>query len=332
MRTKDVLIYGIIYFFLTLVVLVGFEVFLRIYNRNSANYDIEMWKYSKYLKRKSINPILGVEHLPLKTCRLQDVLITTNSFGFRDKEYCIPKPKNVYRIVVLGSSITLGWGVRESDTYVSLVEQWLQGKTGNLKVEIINTSVGNYNTAREVEAFFSKCLEFEPDMVVVSFFINDPQLIEIKDNFLLKHSQIAVLLWSRYQQLIRIIGIKQDYLGYYKNLYNFSNSGWRVCISALQRLSKYCQQRGIFLLMTMTPEIHNLQKYPFYEAHNIIKRTVLPLGFNFLDFYSVLKDIDAKLLWVMPGDPHFNEKGHLIIAQSLYDFLMAHKPWEKSAR
>lgn len=331
MRHKNIFFLTIIYFFLTLLVFGCFEVLLRIYNQSGANYDIEMWKYSKYLKRKATNPILGIEHIPLRECRLQNVWIKTNSFGFRGKEYSIPKPKGVYRIVVLGSSITLGWGVQESDTYVSFVEQWLQGKTGNLKVEFVNTSVGNYNTVREVEAFFSKCLKFEPDMVIVSFFINDPQLIEIKDNFLLKHSQAAVLFWSRYQQLIRGMGIKPDYANYYKNLYNSGNPGWAACINALKKLSIYCRQRKIFLLMTMMPDIHNLQKYPFWQEHDIIKRTVLPLGFTFLDFYDTLKNIDGKSLWAMQGDPHPNKKGHLIIAGSLYDFLMAQKPWERNA-
>ncbi len=332
MRYKNFFVYAGVYFFLTLLVFGCLEVFLRIYNHNGANYDIEMWKYSKYLKRKSTNPIVGIEHIPLKECRLQNVWIETNSFGLRGKEYLIPKPKDVYRIVFLGSSITLGWGVEEADAYVSLVEQWLQGKTGNLKVELVNTSVGNYNTVREVEGFFSKCLEFEPDMVIVSFFINDPQLIDIKDNFLLKHSQIAVLFWSRYQQLIRGLGLKPDYSDYYKNLYNIGNPGWSACINALQRLSIYCRQRQISLLMTMMPDIHNLQQYPFPKEHELIKRTVLPLGFTFLDFYNALKDINAKSLWVMQGDPHPNRKGHLIMAQALYDFLMAQKPWVKSVR
>lgn len=332
MRYKDFFISAGIYFLLAFLVFGCFEVFLRFYNRNGANYDIEMWKYSKYLKRKSANPVLGIEHIPLKECRLQNVWIKTNSLGFRGKEYSIPKPQGVYRIVVLGSSITLGWGVPESDTYVRLVEQLLQGKTGNLKVELVNAAVGNYNTVREVEAFFDKCRQLAPDMVIVSFFINDPQFIEIKDNFLLKHSQTAVLFWSRYQQLIRSIGIKQDYLQYYKNLYAPGNPGWAACISALEKLAGYCHQRKISLLMTIIPDLHNLREYPFQKEHGIVKRTVSPFGFPCLDFYAGFKDVPGESLWVMQGDPHPNRMGHLVMAQELYNFLMTQKPWEKNAR
>ena len=45
--------------------------------------------------------------------------------GLRDREYTLEKPPGVFRIAVLGSSIDMGWGVGTEDTYVSLLEDWL---------------------------------------------------------------------------------------------------------------------------------------------------------------------------------------------------------------
>ena len=50
---------------------------------------------------------------------------TTNSHGLRDREYAVEKPAGVFRIAVLGSSIDMGWGVGTEETYVNLLEDWL---------------------------------------------------------------------------------------------------------------------------------------------------------------------------------------------------------------
>jgi len=326
---KKMLFSAVAFLLLWALALLALEGVLRFYNLNGKNYDIEMWKYSKYLKRKSENPLIGIEHIPLKGYQLQNVLVKTNSWGFRDREYVIPKPQDVYRIVVLGSSVTLGWGVPEEQTYIRLAEKWLGGKTGRKKVEMINTAVGNYNTVREVESFFAKGVLLDPDMVILTFFINDPQVLAIKENPLLKHSQLAVLLWSRYQQLVRRIGLRENYETYYKNLYSDQNPGWGACLEAVRKLAVFCQSRQIPMLWAMVPEIHNLQNYPFGFVHQIIQEKAAAEGFRFLDFYDVLKSEDASQLWAMRGDPHPNTKGHQLMAQYLYDDLLKMKPWER---
>ena len=170
---------GIFVAAIILALLIG-EAMIRVINTTGKNYDIEMWKYGKYLKKKSDNPDMGIEHVPSKSMKLQNTFVKINSLGFRDREYTIPKPANVYRVLVLGSSITFGWGVDEDKTYVRQIEKQLEGKTGDHKIELINAAVGNYNTVREVASFFEKCLVLEPDMVILSFFINDPEILTVQ--------------------------------------------------------------------------------------------------------------------------------------------------------
>ena len=43
------------------------------------NYDIEMWRYSNLLKRKSKNIIMDFEHQKNKTAKLQKVDIRINN-------------------------------------------------------------------------------------------------------------------------------------------------------------------------------------------------------------------------------------------------------------
>ena len=64
----------------TLFAFIVGEGFLRLKNLDMKNYDMEMWKYAKSLKRPSQNAVLGHEHIPNKTATLQSVDITLNSY------------------------------------------------------------------------------------------------------------------------------------------------------------------------------------------------------------------------------------------------------------
>src|SRR3989344_8286280 len=50
-------------------------------------------------------------------------LISTNSFGFRGKEISQKKPTSVFRILLLGDSMTLGWGVEDDETFAFIAEE-----------------------------------------------------------------------------------------------------------------------------------------------------------------------------------------------------------------
>ena len=67
---------------------------------------------------------------------------TVNSYGFRDDESSVKKPK----IIVLGDSFTMGWGVSDSECFSSVLERYT-------KLSTLNTGVSSYGTAREFEVF-----------------------------------------------------------------------------------------------------------------------------------------------------------------------------------
>src|SRR5689334_7410068 len=95
---------------------------LRLKNSSMQNYDVEMWRYSKELKFVSPDKQLGHEHLRNAEALLQSVTMRTNEWGLRGG----PVPPAVpggRRILFLGASITLGWGVPEAETMTARLEQ-----------------------------------------------------------------------------------------------------------------------------------------------------------------------------------------------------------------
>ncbi len=74
---------------------------------DGLHYDIEMMKYAMYLKSVSDNPKVGLEHKKNIEKKLMNVEISLNSDGFRNKN---DLNKNSKKILMLGDSMTFGWG------------------------------------------------------------------------------------------------------------------------------------------------------------------------------------------------------------------------------
>ena len=147
---KRIIFTSILFLFSTVVALGMAEAILRIKNSSMKNYDVEMWRYAKELKIPSGDPKLGHEHRQQTAAILQSVNIRLNEWGLRGGPVAAHPGR---RILFLGGSITLGWGVNEEDTVSVRVQQILQRQDPD--VEVLNGGVGNYNAERYVEDFYT---------------------------------------------------------------------------------------------------------------------------------------------------------------------------------
>ncbi|MGI9290078.1 MAG: SGNH/GDSL hydrolase family protein, partial [Gammaproteobacteria bacterium] len=163
-----------------LIFFVMLEVSLQIYTRLFIYYDVEMSRYAVEVKEKADNPAIGHVHRPNAEAHLMGVDVKINSDGFRDQEYSLERT-NKYRIVVLGDSLTFGWGVEQDKTYEHLLENML---SETRPTEMINTGHGNYNTSQQVNLFKEKGLKYNPDKVVVFYFINDAEVTPERSSWL----------------------------------------------------------------------------------------------------------------------------------------------------
>lgn len=105
--------------------------------------------------------------------RLSDI-IQINSHGFRDYEFSAEKAEDVFRIIVVGDSLTFGWYQRLEETYPKVLESLLNAAPDSgRKFEVYNMGVGGYNAAQELELLKTKALPLDPDMVIVGYCAND---------------------------------------------------------------------------------------------------------------------------------------------------------------
>lgn len=98
---------------------------------------------------------------------------TSNSLGFRGPEVAVPKPAGTYRIVCLGGSTTYSNLVGDADTYPLRLQEILRERHPELDIEVVNAGVESYTTAESINNLAFRCLDLEPDAIVVYHACND---------------------------------------------------------------------------------------------------------------------------------------------------------------
>jgi lysophospholipase L1-like esterase len=96
---------------------------------------------------------------------------TVSPQGLRDHEYAPTPPEGTTRILVLGDSVSYGLKVKPADAFPKRLEKMLEERGG--KVEVMNAGTPAYSPYNEWKIYEAKFAAFHPDVVLVSFCMND---------------------------------------------------------------------------------------------------------------------------------------------------------------
>ncbi|MBI4665118.1 MAG: hypothetical protein HY751_01775 [Nitrospinae bacterium] len=316
---------------ISVVICFGFlEMASRVMYARKMDYQVEMSKYAATVKRASENYNVGHEHKPNQHETLMGVDFRTNSHGFRGAEYPVEKPAGVYRVMLLGDSLTVGWGAKEDSLFATRLEAALKdhfSKTGRAETpQVINTGVGNYNTDQEISFFEWRGKAFKPDLVVLNYFINDAEPTpRQKSPLIIKYSYLAMWLWGRIDTFERMYLSKEDYGDYYSRLYDDKSEGWIKTKEAMGRLAALSKKEGFKVVVALLPELHAVgPKYGFQDIYDKVALAAKEAGIEeVVDLSPKFANEKPETLWVSPDDAHPNEKAHGIIANGLYEYLTA---------
>lgn len=95
-----------------------------------------------------------------------------NSWGFRGEEVSIEKGKDRIRIVCIGGSTTYSDGVKDyKESYPYLVEKELLNQ--GINAEVINAGTPGYYSIQNLQNYYLKIHELQPDYVIIYHGIND---------------------------------------------------------------------------------------------------------------------------------------------------------------
>jgi len=318
---------GLVVLVITVAVgLAGLELMVRVAYSDGSNFDIEMWRYAQDLKQVSEIPGVGHEHRPGMSGVYMGVPVAINSMGLRDREYSLEKPAGVTRILMLGDSLTFGWGAPEEGTTSKALERLLNAG-GPGRYEVINTGVGNTNTAMQTAYFVNKGYRFQPDIVVLNYFINDAEETpRKKENWFTTRSYAAVFLGGRWDIIQRMYLGKADWREYYRGLYHPGAAGWQEAERSFAELADFCRAKGFKLMVVNYPELHELADYPFADVTGKVAGLAESRGLPFLDLLPSIRGEDPISLWVTPTDSHPNAKAAELFAQAIAAKLRAAYP------
>lgn len=293
----------------SVIMFIAIEGLYRLKNSDMKNYNIEMWRYSNELKKLSENKTLGHEHLTSKEAILQGVNIRLNNFGLRGDD--INQASTKRRILLLGSSITLGWGIDENETMSHLLDDC----TGP-DIEVLNAGIGNYNTVRYTELFLKKLHVLQPTDIIINYALNDSEILhDTPGNWFLKNSEIAVSLWNLYN---RVYYANFSLENYYETLYDKNFEGYQRMLESLDKLQIYAEKNRINVFLAITPDMHLLENYTIGYIHDLMQKVSKERGFIYIDLLEAFHNIeDSRQYWVMPTDPHPNVSAHRLMANEL---------------
>jgi hypothetical protein len=300
---------------LFLALLVGAELFLR-------------WADPRYLDRTR-SPTIYSEHYGWAyragaKASMHGVWTTINSRGYRGEEHPREKTPGRTRIVMLGDSVLFGPQVTDEETFASLLESRTR------RYEVINLGVEGYGTDQELLLLEREALGYEPDLVILNFFIdNDVQNNALswdqsrfpKPYFTLEDDQLRL-----HDEHLKLSAIRrmaqwlQDHSHLYGRIYPFlpaprkrrvatasaqsSADANEVTARVIQRMDEVARQAGARLFVLLHP---NQPAFARPSRLSIrLRRAPLLEGIPILDLGERYR---ARELW--PRDVLLDYQGHL---------------------
>ena len=152
----------------TVMLLAAAEISVRVFDP----FGISHFEESSRLWLDYVSDPVLVFRLPPHTQKTyQGVMISTNGLGFRDREL-ERKQNGELRILLLGDSITFGYGVSAEETYGRKLESILTSDLGR-RVRTVNAGMGGFNTVQEAAFLEHQAAAIDPDVVSLLYLPND---------------------------------------------------------------------------------------------------------------------------------------------------------------
>jgi hypothetical protein len=319
----------------TALTLAAGEIVLRVIASRTLIYNIEMVKYAKELKKPDPRGEASHVHVPSGSAHLMGVDIALNSLGHRSRELPKEKKPGTKRVFVLGSSITMGWGVPADKVFTAVAEDRLNSAKPfgpAVSFEMANAGIGNYNTYFQYKLFQNQYPVVKPDMVVLHYFISDVEPRSMgRNNPILKHSFLADYFFDRFSNIqFRMNKSRTDLFSHYSELYTDDSQAWNQTRQYISEMRDTTRKDNVPFVIMIIPDIHDLSPgSPYRDLYGkmeaAFKALQIPTVNTFDDFQKNFGD-DVSKLWVQSDDPHPNAKGHALMADILYDYIVGAAP------
>lgn len=284
-----------------------------------------------------------------------NVSYRTNSAGFRGPEISEAKPPGVFRIAVAGDSYTMGSGVAEDETYAYRLQELLNDEApDSTRYQTLNLGIAGLPIRQVIDRIEEIGLKFDPDLLVYGWTLNDietphyerlvpwaDRLAAIAKNrsasrsLSTSHSKLLTWLrwrWSRRSQT------DDDPTSYQAELIHnyFDNErAWAEFTSELDRLAAIQRREGLCAVVFLNPHLIALDDdHPFTQVYEKVENATRERDLFAVPSFEAFRGRSVRSLWLSPGNPHPNRKGHALLAEALFAGLkqLPERCWNSTAR
>ena len=310
------------------IILIG-ELSIRVISKFIVISEIEKLKYALHSFKKSENPILDKEHVTNQNINLMGVKLKFNSLGNRNSDLINPKSENEIRIHIVGSSLVMGWGVKQDNIFSSKLETKLNRFINNSSVndisnvKIINSGVMNTNTEYHVESAIYNFKKIKPDIIILGYFIDDSKLLtKNKLTPILKYTYFLSFLYQKIESYL-YFGTLQDY---YAKINDENGPGWKKTEEAIYKLKKFCKINNVRFVIMLLPDFQDFSnKNRLEEIYLNVLNRINKINISTINTYESLKkkyEKNPKNSWISKDDAHPDGKAHDIISNDILIFIL----------
>jgi len=321
---------------ITLGLLLGAEIILRVYAKLKWS-PVLSWEWQ----------IVDSELVARLKPGFKSEALKINSLGFRGEEISIEKPKNIFRIVVMGDSVPFGFLSKNSfPEELQNILNFRKPRGSPWHFEVVNTGVPGYTSWQVLKMFKKDVISLKPDLLLIYVGLNDiwshnpfnpkskatdfinticRKVYIVKFMFkLLEHSQTSLFLRKDFEERKRML--ESFYPAYFaENLRNIVKEAKKInckvvflTLPTTLHLKNNPKKKIQFPSLGSNPELYLLLWSRYDHA---LKEISTQEKIYLIDLVKELRKIpEASKLFM--DDTHFNEKGNRTIAEVIYKNLL----------
>ena len=267
---------------------------------------------------------LGYELQPDATRTWHGVKVRTNHYGMRGQEPA-SEAEGLVRVAVLGDSFTFGWLVEEEQSYPGVLARVLDSYAGaGVDFDVLNFGVVGYSTRDEALVFDARVRPFAPDLVVIGYVLNDPEV----DPTSPLHAAFAPVEWWQYSSLLRLCAslLKQQEIrriggGDVTRYFHENAADWSTVVEGFASIRRTSRELDCEVLLTIFPLIPSSgatwEGYAYGDLHDKVAALGRENGFAVLDLLAAFAEHAPREL-ALP-DLHPNARAYELAGAAIGD-------------
>ncbi len=321
MTVKRLLFRGVLAAFYVLVL--G-EVIVRGISFVIPIFPLETESYARQLTSPSEIQNVPYVHKSDSSARVMGVDITLNRHGHRNPmENRYLTADHDKTLAFLGSSLTLGWGVPETDTFAAQTSKsWTNQKSSGSAATYVNLGVAGFTVNNSISLYRAQSHLLKPKVLILQVFPGD--LFDngmIKDSGILSRSHFWLLLQNKFATALASGGGSLE--TYYANLLSSKNEEISKLIDNIRWLKTHSEENNAIFILLIIPDLFSFSDSG-QNIHREFEKLFSEFSDNIVDTFPALRSAfakDPRSAWVSAEDRHPNSAAHAIISNVLHEHL-----------